>query len=115
MDALRFATPVHVIVGFGLPSTIESVLESYELLDDWPPSQRRSEHKVALKACRAALNGEIDPETARSTFVEFARRNDLLAPSEEHAFAHRTNGNNRGGRVIRPMPRGAAGADLQPS
>ena len=82
MDSLRFKRPVSVIVGFGVPSTIESVLEAYGLLDDWPWSQRRAEHRVALKTCRAALAGDIDPETARSTFIEFARRNDLLAPTE---------------------------------
>lgn len=102
MDALRFETPVSVVVGFGVPSTIESVLEAYELLDDWPPSQRKAEHHVALRACRAALAGEIDAETARSTFIEFARRNDLLAPGEEAAIAAQVAGYHAG-RIAQPI------------
>ena len=87
MSHAMFEKPVQVIVGFGVPSSIESVLEAYALLNDWPLAQRKAEHSVALKACRAALAGEIDAETARATFVAFARRNDLLAPETDGTLA----------------------------
>jgi hypothetical protein len=53
-------------------------MDAYVLLNDWPPSQRNATHEVALNACKAALNGDVDVETARATFVAFARKNDLL-------------------------------------
>ncbi|MEI5632022.1 DUF982 domain-containing protein [Ensifer sp. CCNWLY38] len=42
---------------------------------------------MALNACRAALAGEIDVETARGTFVAFARRANLLAPDTDAIVA----------------------------
>ncbi|WP_077068152.1 DUF982 domain-containing protein [Ensifer aridi] len=33
--------------------------------NEWPPSKRVPTHATALNACRAALVGEIDVETAR--------------------------------------------------
>ena len=35
---------------------------------------------VALKACAAALRGEIEAETARGLFTAFVKKHDLLAP-----------------------------------
>lgn len=52
----------------------------YALLQDWPGASRNSSHAVALNACKAGIAGEIDAETVRSTFVAFARRNDILVP-----------------------------------
>ncbi|HWK64059.1 MAG TPA: DUF982 domain-containing protein [Rhizobiaceae bacterium] len=80
MEHDRFEHPVTVIVGLGVPANIRSVREAYAMLNEWPPSKRNGAHTVALNACRAALAGEIDAETARGAFVAFARRADLLAP-----------------------------------
>jgi hypothetical protein len=79
MNCTRFEEPVTILVGLGFPARIESAMEAYALLADWPPASRNGAHTVALNACRAAINGEIDAETARATFVAFARRNDILA------------------------------------
>jgi hypothetical protein len=80
MDHKSFERPVTVLVGLGLPTVVENVMEAYTLLNEWPPSKRNHTHEIALNACKAALVGDVDPETARATFVAFARRNDMLAP-----------------------------------
>ncbi|MDZ7926922.1 MAG: DUF982 domain-containing protein [Agrobacterium sp.] len=46
-----------------------NVLEAYRHLSEWPATNRDSAHSIALKACGAALRGEIEAETARSLFV----------------------------------------------
>ena len=78
-----FDRPVTVLVGLGMPVDIGTVMEAYDLLDNWPPSLRNPTHAVAHNACKAALMDLVDAETARATFVAFARKNDLLV--EGHA------------------------------
>ncbi|RWN57293.1 DUF982 domain-containing protein [Mesorhizobium sp.] len=80
MDRSSFEKPVTILTGLGTPTRIESAAEAYALLADWPRASWTAAHDIAAKACRAAMDGEIDAETARATFVAFARRNDLLAP-----------------------------------
>lgn len=80
MQHIRFEEPVTVLVGMGLPVRIETVMEAYALLQDWPAASRNSTHAVALNACKAGIAGEIDAETVRSAFVAYARRNDILVP-----------------------------------
>ena len=81
MNRTRFEEPVTVLVGMGLPVRIETVMEAYTLLQDWPAASRNGTHAIALNACKAGIAGEIDPETVRSTFVAFAHRNDMLVPN----------------------------------
>lgn len=81
MNCTRFEEPVTVFVGLGLPVRIEGAMDAYALLADWPLARRNGAHTVAFNACKAAIKGEIDAETARATFVAFARRNDIL-PSD---------------------------------
>jgi hypothetical protein len=83
MDHQSFERPVTVLVGLGLPTEVGNVMEAYTLLNEWPPSKRTPTHEIALNACKAALVGDIDPETARATFVAFARKNDMLASQAE--------------------------------
>jgi Protein of unknown function (DUF982) len=80
MEHNLFQRPVTMLVGLGFPTEIRSVKEAYAMLGEWPPSKRDAAHAIALSACRAALAGEIDAETARGMLVAFARRADLLAP-----------------------------------
>jgi Protein of unknown function (DUF982) len=82
MMSRSFSQPVTVLVGLGMPVEIGTVMEAHRLLDDWPPSQRNATHAVALNACKAALLDLVDAETARATFVAFARRNDLLVEAD---------------------------------
>jgi hypothetical protein len=87
MDRSSFEKPVTILTGLGTPTRIESAAEAYALLADWPRASRTAAHDIAAKACWAAMDGEIDAETARATFVAFARRNDLLAPQTSSAVA----------------------------
>ena len=75
-----FRQPVSILVGLG-----------YRHLVEWPASQRDGAHSIALKACSAALRGEIEAETARGLFTAFAEKHDLLAPEiDELKWADRT-------------------------
>ncbi|THK39152.1 DUF982 domain-containing protein [Ensifer sp. MPMI2T] len=82
-----FRHPVTILVGLGFPAEIHGVREAYAWLNEWPPSKRNPTHAIALNACRAVFAGEIDAETARGTFVAFARRANLLAPDTEAIVA----------------------------
>ncbi|MVA27292.1 DUF982 domain-containing protein (plasmid) [Agrobacterium vitis] len=81
-----FRQPVSILVGLGFPAEISSVMDAYRHLVDWPASMRDTAHSIALKACSAALRGEIEAETARGLFAAFAEKHDLLAP-ETNAIA----------------------------
>jgi Protein of unknown function (DUF982) len=80
MPHIRFEEPVTVLVGMGLPVRIETVMEAYALLQDWPSADRNGAHTVALNACKAGIAGEIDADLVRATLVAFAHRKDILVP-----------------------------------
>jgi hypothetical protein len=82
-----FERPVIILTGMGFPTRIEDVMDAYAVLQDWPVLSRTVAHAMALKACKAALSGEIDAETARSMFEAFARRSDVLAPDDDALIA----------------------------
>jgi hypothetical protein len=84
-----FRQPVFILVGLGFPAEVRNVLEAYRHLSEWPATNRDSAHSIALKACAAALRGEIEAETARGLFVAFAERHDLLAPEDSAIVASR--------------------------
>ena len=75
-----FRQPVSILVGLGFPAEVRSVMDAYRHLSEWPASNRDTAHSIALKACSAALRGEIEAETARGLFAAFAKKHDLLAP-----------------------------------
>lgn len=87
MDRNGFQTPVTVLTGLGFPTPVRSVDEAYALLLDWPGFERNRAHTLALRACRAALAGEIEAETARGTFLAFARKANLLVPDVDEVVA----------------------------
>lgn len=76
-----FERPVSILVGIGFPGEIRSVMDAYRLLVDWPAPSGDAVHSVAIKACLAALRGEVEAETVRGLFVAFAERHHLLAPA----------------------------------
>ncbi|UXN59057.1 DUF982 domain-containing protein [Phyllobacterium zundukense] len=80
MECNVFEEPVSLFVGLGLPVQVRTVAEAYALLGEWPLSKTDPAHTLAIKACKAALSGEIEAQTARGLFVAFAHRHDLLAP-----------------------------------
>lgn len=82
-----FKQPVFILVGLGFPAEIRSVLDAYRHLCEWPATSRDTAHSIALKACGAALRGEIDAETVRGLFAAFAEKHDLLASDAEMLLA----------------------------
>ncbi|OBZ92210.1 hypothetical protein ADU59_28160 [Pararhizobium polonicum] len=88
-----FRQPVSILVGPGFPAEVRSVMDAYRHLVEWPAAIRDSTHSVALKACTAALRGEIEAETARGLFAAFAEKHDLLAPEVNAIAASQTRGN----------------------
>ncbi len=87
-----FREPVTILVGLGFPAQVLGVMDAYQHLAEWPGSLRDRAHAVALKACQAALRGEIEAETARGLFVAFAQKHDLVTvgtPAVVAARSHR--------------------------
>jgi hypothetical protein len=84
-----FKQPVSILVGLGFPAEVRSVTDAYRHLCEWPTSLRDNAHSVALKACGAAMRGEIEAETARGLFSAFAEKHDLLAPDADVIVASR--------------------------
>jgi hypothetical protein len=86
MDNYAFEEPVAVIVGLGFVREVGDAMQAFTFLNEWQPfASKKASHAMALKACKAALCGEVDAETARSVFAEFARSNHLLAPEMKPA------------------------------
>ena len=53
-----------------------TVVDAYQFASEWGGNS--PEQRAATRACKAALAGEVDPETARGVFVAFARSKDIL-------------------------------------
>jgi hypothetical protein len=79
MLAQPFMKPVLVWVGLGFPRQLNTVADAYQFLMEWCGNS--PEQKAALRACKAALAGDVDTETARSVFIAFARKKDILFES----------------------------------
>jgi hypothetical protein len=88
-----FEKPVTILLGLGIPIEISSVVQAFQILMDWrtPADPAR---ELALKACRAALSGEIDAQMARAVFIAFAERHDLLVPEIDSLLAKRSKRNS---------------------
>lgn len=71
-----FAKPVRVWVGLGFPRQLNTVADAYQFAVEWCGNS--PEQKAAIRACKAALIGDVDPETARGVFIAFARKKDIL-------------------------------------
>lgn len=71
-----FENPIRVWVGMGFPRQLNTVVDAYQFATDWCGNS--PEQKAAIRACKAALVGDIEAETARGIFVAFARKKDIL-------------------------------------
>jgi len=74
--AHHFEKPLRILVGLGFPRQIDTVAEAYQCAIEH--GMDSPERRAAIKACRAALAGDIEVETARGIFAAFARKTDLL-------------------------------------
>jgi hypothetical protein len=73
-----FSVPITIIQGIGVPTTVRTVAEAYDILENWPQHRRNGAHTLAKNACRAALCGDIEIDLAEDAFRGFARRNLML-------------------------------------
>lgn len=80
MLSQSFEKPVRVLVGLGVPRQLNSVVDAYQFVADWFGNS--PEQRAAIRACKAALAGDIDAETARGIVVRFARKKDILIEDE---------------------------------
>jgi len=76
MFSKPFEKPLRVWVGLGFPRQLNTVVDAYQFATDWCGNS--PEQKAAIRACRAALVGDVDAETARGVFAAFARKKDIL-------------------------------------
>jgi hypothetical protein len=74
-----FEKPVTILLGLGIPTEVHSIMHAYQILMDWPGCTDPT-RDLALNACRAALAGDIEAQTARSVFIAFGKKHDLIAP-----------------------------------
>ncbi|TKT80001.1 DUF982 domain-containing protein [Aquamicrobium sp. LC103] len=81
MLAKPFEKPIRVWVGLGFPRQLNTVADAYQFMMNWCGNS--PEQKAAIRACKAALAGEVDAETARGVFVAFARKKDILMEDGE--------------------------------
>jgi len=101
MERTRFNKPVSILVGLGYPAKIHSARQAYEYLLERPTIEASKGQSVAIRVCKAALQGEVDAETARSAFVAFAERNAILVP-ESRPENYRCVGHGTHRTVIQP-------------
>jgi hypothetical protein len=76
MFSKPFERPIRVWVGLGFPRQLNTVVDAYQFALEWCGNS--PEQKAAIRACKAALTGEVDAETARGVFVAFARKKDIF-------------------------------------
>jgi hypothetical protein len=88
VNTSKFDRSVAVFVGLGFPREIESVLDAFQLLNEWTGSGGPV-HQPALDTCRAALVGKENADSARQALVAFALDRNILAPDALAATAAR--------------------------
>lgn len=81
MLAQSFEKPIRVWVGLGFPRQLNTVVDAYQFAMEWCGNS--PEQKAAIRACKAALAGDLDPETAKGVFAAFARKKDILVQDGE--------------------------------
>ena len=84
-----FARPIQILIGLGFPLEIRTAAEAYRHLVEWPQLNKDASYTIALNACRAAMQGEVEVETARGLYVAFAEKHDLLVPPGDPVIAYR--------------------------
>ena len=75
-----FSAPVAVSVGVGVRRDLYSLADMHEFLIEWSPSRRRISYGAAVKACEAAIAGDISPASARDALTAFAETAGILWP-----------------------------------
>ena len=71
---IELRAPVAIAVGAGFKREIASLTAMQNFLKEWPSASRGESHATALRACEAARAGDIDLDTARQAFLDFAKK-----------------------------------------
>jgi hypothetical protein len=96
MNGQTFEKPISVLIGLGFIRTVPNVMAAYELVAEWPASPRSSMQIGALRACRAALNGQCTAEDARTAFLCFADHAGILMEDPAPLIAGEAKAQTRG-------------------
>lgn len=83
-----FARPVQILIFLGFPMEIRTAAEAYRHLVECPHLNKDASYTLALNACRAALQGVMEVETARGLYAAFAAKHDLLVPAGDPVIAY---------------------------
>ena len=73
-----FERPIVLFVGLGFPRQVNNPLEAVQVLEEMPARYNVPAHAAAIKACRAAIAGEIEPDTARGSVEAYAKARGML-------------------------------------
>jgi hypothetical protein len=73
-----FLHPVTVLVGLGVPRSINNVREAFAYLDDVPTLHRDEVYHATCDAFRDAMTGRCSAQEAHDVFVAYARRRGFL-------------------------------------
>ncbi len=77
MEAKSFGNTVFLRDGADLRE-ITCIHDALLFLDAWPMERRGPIYNTALRACRAACDGSMAADRARSAFLGFARSTGIL-------------------------------------
>jgi len=81
MYGAAFERPLIMFVGLGFPRQINNATDALQVLADLPQRYHGPAYSTACKACRAAIAGDVEPETARGILEAYARDRAMLADS----------------------------------
>lgn len=83
MEHNVFEQPVWVYSGLNIPVALQNVAQAHSFLLDRPGHLRGIGYSGAVNACLAALQSEVDAETARAAFAGYAKRSGILMPDAD--------------------------------
>lgn len=91
MIGAAFKRPVILFVGLGFPRALNTPMDALQVLNELPSSYYGPAHTSAVKACRAAIEGSVEPEVARGVVEAYVKARGLLADEliAPHAIAAR--------------------------
>jgi len=87
MIGASFERPLIVFVGLGFPRQLNNATDALQVLNELPHSYHGPAHAAAVRACKAAIAGEVEAETARGIVEAYSRQHGMLAQDLLAPFA----------------------------
>ncbi len=75
---MTFDAPATILIGLGFPCRIRTAKAALTYLDDRPACERDEAWEATVATCRDALANRTPADEARTVFVAYARRRDVL-------------------------------------